>query len=164
MLKLDVTINREIDEGDRPLKEVFIGFERVGAVKAIFGGKTNDVLEKTRVVLQERKGYLRVDDTNGKILISILYLKNGDEKHLYLDLIHELVHVRQYMEGRELFDKRYSYVDRPTEIEAYSVAVKEAKRIGMNYEEIEDYLKVEWVTDEEFNRMLTNLHLRPTAD
>ncbi len=163
-MKLGVTINREIDEGDRPLKEVFIGFERVGAVKAIFGGKTNDVLEKTRVVLQERKGYLRVDETNGKILISILYLRNGDEKHLYLDLIHELVHVRQYMEGRELFDKRYSYVDRPTEIEAYSAAVKEAKRIGMSKEEIEDYLKVEWVTDEEFDRMLTNLHLKQKGD
>lgn len=163
-MKLGVVINREINEGDRPLKEVFVGFERVGAVKAIFGAKTNDVLEKTRVVLQERKGYLRVDDTNGKILISIVYLKNGDERHLYLDLIHELVHVKQYMEGRELFDKRYSYVDRPTEIEAYSVAVKEAKRIGMSYEEIEDYLKVEWVTDEEFDRMLTNLDLKPKRD
>ncbi|MCS4539406.1 MAG: hypothetical protein HYU03_01775, partial [Thaumarchaeota archaeon] len=86
------------------------------------------------------------------------------EKHLYLDLIHELVHVRQHMEGRELFDKRYSYVDRPTEIEAYSAAVKEAKRIGMSYEEIEDYLKVEWVTDEEFDRMLTNLHLKQKVD
>lgn len=163
-MKLGVTINREIDEGDRPLKDVFVGFERVGAVKAIFGAKTNAVLEETRVVLQERKGYLRVDDTNGKILINTLYLRNGDEKHLYLDLIHELVHVRQYMEGRELFDKRYSYVDRPTEIEAYSVAVKEAKRIGMSNEEIEDYLKVEWVTDEEFERMLTNLHLKPKVD
>ena len=159
-----MTINRETDEGDRPLKDVFVGFERVGAVKAIFGAKTNEVLEETRVVLQERKGYLRVDDINGKILINILYLRNGDEKHLYLDLIHELVHVRQYMEGRELFDKRYSYVDRPTEIEAYSVAVKEAKRIGMSNEEIEDYLKVEWVTDEEFERMLTNLHLKPKGD
>lgn len=159
-----MTINREIDEGDRPLKDVFVGFERVGAVKAIFGAKTNAVLEETRVVLQERKGYLRVDDTNGKILINTLYLRNGDEKHLYLDLIHELVHVRQYMEGRELFDKRYSYVDRPTEIEAYSVAVKEAKRIGMSNEEIEEYLKVEWVTDEEFERMLTNLHLKPKVD
>ncbi len=159
-MKLGVTINREIDEGDIPLKEVFRGFEKVGAVKSIFGSKTDDVLERTRVVLQERKGYLRVDDTNGNIVVSNHYLKNGDERYLYLDVIHELVHVRQLMEGKELFDQRYSYVDRPTEIEAYFVAVKEAKRIGMSYEEIEDYLKVEWVTDEEFNRMLTHLGLR----
>ncbi len=128
-------------------------------MKSIFGSKTDEVLERTRVVLQERRGYLRVDETNGNIVVSNHYLKNGDEKSLYLDVIHELVHVRQRMEGKELFDQRYSYVDRPTEIEAYSVSVKEAKRIGMSQNEIVDYLRVEWVTDEEFKRMLTNLEL-----
>lgn len=163
-MKLGVTINREMDESDYPLKEVFIGFERVEAVKAIFGGKTEEVLKRTRVVLQERKGYLHVDDTSGNIVVSSHYLRSGDERYLYLDVIHELVHVKQYMEGKELFDERYSYVDRPTEIEAYSVTLKEAKRIGMKHKEIVDYLKVDWVTEAEFERLLTSLHLKPEAD
>jgi hypothetical protein len=69
-------------------------------------------------------------------------------------VIHELVHIRQFMEGKELFDRRYSYVDRPTEIEAYTAAVNEARRIGLKKEEILDYLKVEWITEEEFQRLL----------
>lgn len=82
------------------------------------------------------------------------YLRTGDERYLYLDVIHELVHIRQFIEGKELFDSRYSYVDRPTEIEAYSAATREAERIGMKKEEILDYLKVEWVSEEEFQRLL----------
>ena len=101
-----------------------------------------------------RPGYLRVDDETGNIVVSSEYLRTGDERYLYLDVIHELVHIRQFMEGKELFDRRYSYVDRPTEIEAYSASVREARRIGMRKEEILDYLKVEWVTEEEFQRLL----------
>jgi hypothetical protein len=64
------------------------------------------------------------------------------------------------MEGKELFDKRYSYVDRPTEIEAYSHAVKEAKRIGMTEKEIVEYLRVEWVTEEEFERLVRRMGIQ----
>jgi len=63
------------------------------------------------------------------------------------------------MEGKELFDKKYSYVDRPTEIEAYAEAVKEAKRIGMTRREIIDYLRVEWITEEEFERLVRAMGL-----
>ena len=69
--------------------------------------------------VQARPGYLRVDDETGNIVVSGEYLRTGDERYLYLDVVHELVHVRQFIEGKELFDRRYSYVDRPTEIEAY---------------------------------------------
>ena len=69
-------------------------------------------------------------------MISKGYLNNGDKTDIYLDLIHELCHVKQFMEGKELFDPRYDYVDRPTEIEAYRYAVKEARRIGLSDERI----------------------------
>jgi len=109
------------------------------------------------VVLSIRKGYLHVDDKTGSIIISSSYLKSADEREIYLDLIHELTHIRQLMDGMELFDQRYSYVDRPTEIEAYKNVVEEARRIGMSKEEIIDYLWVEWINDEEFERLLNNL-------
>jgi len=141
--------------------EIFLGFEKLDAVKSIFGNEAEQVLSKIMLVVEPRKGYLHVDPGTGNIVISSPYLESGDERHIYLDVIHELMHVRQFMEGKELFDKRYSYVDRPTEIEAYSHAVKEAKRIGMTEKEIIDYLRVEWVTEEEFERLVRRMGIEP---
>jgi hypothetical protein len=36
-----------------------------------------------------------------------------------------------------------------TEIEAYAIAVEEAKRLGITDDEIFDYLHVEWISDDE---------------
>ncbi|GBC75121.1 hypothetical protein HRbin06_00435 [archaeon HR06] len=80
-------------------------------------------------------------------------------KDLYLDVIHELIHFKQYKEGKNLYDVRFSYVDRLTEIEAYGIVVEEAKRMGLSEEEIKDYLRVEWISEEEFNRLLKHLKL-----
>jgi hypothetical protein len=57
------------------------------------------------------------------------------------------------MEGKELFESRYSYVERPTEVEAYRYTVKEAKRIGLSDERIYQYLKTEWVSDSDLKRL-----------
>jgi hypothetical protein len=64
------------------------------------------------------------------------------------------------MEGKELWDRRYKYVDRPTEIEAYEVAVAEAHRIGLDDDQIAEYLKVEWVSADDFRRFLKTLDVR----
>ncbi len=153
-LDLGVTISRKVTSDSCYFCDLFRGFENVGAVKGIFGAGTMETLKSVRILLSPKKGYLRVDNATGDIMISSSYLRTADERDFYLDLIHELVHVRQFKEGKDLFDKKYSYVDRPTEIEAYTVGVKEARRIGMREEEIIEYLKVEWVTDEEFERLL----------
>jgi hypothetical protein len=154
-----ISINRNKQRGTYAFNKIFKGFGKVELVKSIFGEKTEDTLKRIRVNVQRHDGYLRVDDVNGNILISLEYLKSGDERHIYLDVIHELVHVKQFIEGKELFDNRYSYVDRPTEIEAYILAVKEAKRIGLSDDEIVDYLRVEWVSDKEFERLLKHVSI-----
>jgi len=128
-------------------------------VKSIFRGDTERVLRNLKVDLQSRTGYARVDDETGNIVVSLDYLRKGDERHIYLDVIHELVHIRQFMEGKELFDMRYGYLERPTEIEAYAAAVEEARRMGMNEDEIVDYLRVEWVTEDEFQLFLKTMGL-----
>ena len=88
-----------------------------------------------------------------------VYLASADKRYLYLDVIHELVHVKQMKEGRELFDERYRYLERPTEIAAYGVSIAEAKRIGMSGRELTDYLRVEWVTKREFARFIKKMGL-----
>jgi hypothetical protein len=86
-------------------------------------------------------------------VISKGYLNTGDKTDIYLDLIHELCHVKQFMDGRELFDPRYDYVERPTEIEAYRYAVQEARRLGLSEERICLYLRTEWMNEYDFKRL-----------
>jgi GNAT superfamily N-acetyltransferase len=142
-----------------PFVEVFSGFENVGAVRRLFGPDTERIISNLKISLDSPRGYLRVDGETGNIIINPDYLKSGDEKHLYLDVIHELTHVKQFREGKELYDRSYAYFERPTEIEAYRVAVEEARVIGMDRDEIVEYLRVEWVTEEEFLRFVLMMRL-----
>jgi hypothetical protein len=131
----------------------FEGFEKVEAVRRIFGEKTDKVLSDLRVEFVGRRGYMGVSEVDGHLIISADYLDKGNRIDIYLDVVHELVHVKQFMEGKELFDHNYSYVERPTEVEAYRVAVDEARRLGLSDRRICEYLKTEWMTDEEFRSL-----------
>jgi hypothetical protein len=159
-LSLGVVINRDAPIGSSSFKKVFGGFEGVAAVRSIFGEGTDKVLTDLEVEIEDGRGYMRINDKKGSIMVNAKYLKEGEETYIYLDVIHELVHIRQHKEGKELWDKRYAYYDRPTELEAYRVALKEARRLGLTEETIVDYLKVEWATDEEFRRFLITLELK----
>ncbi len=133
--------------------DYFIGFEKVEAVKQIFGEKTDEVLRNLKVDFSWVGGYMGVSDINGHLMVNPRYLNNGDKMDVYLDVIHELVHVRQFMQGKELFDSHYGYSTRPTEIEAYAHSVKEARRLGLSEERICDYLKTEWMTQRDLRRL-----------
>ena len=137
--------------------EYFRNFEKIEAVKGIFGEKTHDVLSHLKVELSWIMGYMYVDGSDGHLVISKNYLNNGNPTDIYLDLIHELYHVKQFQEGKELFDPRFDYVDRPTEIEAYRYAIKEAKRIGYSDKRILRYLKTEWMSAEALKRLVKNI-------
>lgn len=151
--QLKVKIARNVPVASYAFTDYFKGFEKVEAVRRIFGEKTETVLNNLRVEFAGRRGYMGVSEMNGHILVSADYLKRGDIVDIYLDIIHELVHVRQFMEGKELFDDNFSYVERPTEIEAYQLAVDEARNLGLTEERICEYLRTEWMTDEEFERL-----------
>ncbi len=154
------SIRRDPGVGPHLFTGIFRGFEGVQAVKSIFREETGKVVSELRVDVVEEKGYMHINATKGSIVVSAGYLKDGDEKYRYLDAIHELVHIRQHMEGKELWDRRYKYIDRPTELEAYRVAVVEARRIGLTERELVDYLKVEWISAEDFMKFLVNLGVR----
>ena len=143
----------------QPFLDYFKGFDKVEAVKGIFGDKTEEILRKLKVEFTWFGGYMFVDSTDGHLVINSRYLETGDKIDIYLDLVHELCHVKQFMEGRELFDPRYSYVDRPTEIEAYAYTVKEARRLGLSDERICTYLQTEWMTKQDLEKLANAIHL-----
>jgi hypothetical protein len=146
---LKVRIARKVPVATYPFLDYFKGFENVGAVRLIFGQKTEEVLSKLRVEFVGRRGYMGVSEVDGHLIASADYLCKGNRTDIYLDIVHELVHVRQFMEGKELFDHNFEYVERPTEVEAYMVAVKEARRLGFSDRRICQYLKTEWMTEED---------------
>lgn len=137
-----------------------MGFEYLDVVRKIFGENTSEVLEKLIVEVFPREGFMGVSDQDGHIIASQLYLNQGEEWSVYLDIVHELVHVRQFIQGKELFDRKYEYVDRPTEIEAYRIGTEEARRIGLTDSEIFHYLEVPWISEEEHSRLAKACDLR----
>jgi hypothetical protein len=144
---------QNVGSGTHRFKDIFIGFDKVEAVKKIFGDKVSQELKSLTVEVYPREGYMGVSDNDGHIIASQNYLNDGEEWCIYLDVVHELVHVRQFKEGKELFDNKYDYVDRPTEIEAYQIGTEEARRIGLTDKEIFAYLEVPWITKDELRRL-----------
>jgi hypothetical protein len=157
--RLKVKITREVPISLYPFKDYFKGFEKVEAVRQIFGKRTDEVLNNLKVEFAGTRGYMGVNPLDGHVLIGANYLRNGDLVDIYLDIIHELVHVRQFMDGKELFDDNFSYIDRPTELEAYRHTVDEARRIGLNDDRILQYLKTEWMTDEDVKSLARALNI-----
>lgn len=153
----DVQIPEVVPIAMQSFTEYFKGFEKIPAIVEIFGEKTEQVLEDLKVEFFSSKfGYMGVSDEDGHLIISAYYLKNGDPVNKYLDVVHELVHVRQYKEGKALFDETYEYHNRPTELEAYRHAIKEARRLGMPDSEIFEYLKVDWMSEDEVRKLAHN--------
>ncbi len=159
--QLKVNIIRNVMVKTYPFIDYFRDFEKVEAVRRIFGDNTEAVLSNLQVeFVGSRRSYMGVSDIDGHLIVGADYLKRGDIIDIYLDVIHELVHVKQFMDGKKLFEGHYNYVDRPTEVEAYSVAVKEARRLGLTDERILEYLETEWMTDEELKQLASTLNVK----
>lgn len=158
--RLKVKILRNVSVPTYPFTDYFKGFEDVEAVRLIFGEKTEEVLRRLKIEFNSGRGYMGVSDEDGHLRVSANYLNNGDLVDIYLDIIHELVHVKQFMEGKNLFDENFRYVDRPTEIEAYRHAVDEARNLGMSDEQILEYLQTGRRSEEDLNRLARALNVK----
>ncbi len=158
------SFKRDLPEGKYKLLEVFSGLEDTPEIKAVFGEDLSKIKDIVLVItLKSEVGYFETLEyayiNNGEVHIGTNYIRTGREEDIYLDIIHELVHIKQHWEGQELFDKKYDYIDRPTEIEAYKVAAEAGKRIGLNREEISKYLAVPWVKEEDMKKLERNIGL-----
>ena len=156
--KLPVNV-LSIGNSKKIFADYFKDFDKLPAVKGIFGERTQEALRVLKVELSWVGGYMYVDGSDGHLVISKGYLNTGNKTDIYLDLIHELYHVKQFMDGRELFDARYDYVERPTEIEAYRYTVQEARRLGLSEERICLYLKTEWMSEHDFKRLAKSVNV-----
>lgn len=160
-IMLNVTIPCDVKIKLDNFMDHFRGFEKVSIVREIFRDNTEKVLSELKVEFCHfRRGFMWVCDDDGHLVVSVCYLKRGNKRDIYLDVIHELVHVRQFMEGKELYDDKIDYVKRPTEIEAYEFTVREARRIGMTDVEIFEYLKTDWTSDDEEKKLAKTLGVK----
>jgi hypothetical protein len=105
-----------------------------------------------------RAGFRMVESEADEIVVARSYLAKGPTMDLYLDIIHEFLHILQRHHGRELWPGlKMPYVDRPTEVEAYAFSVAEARRLGVPDRFLRKYLHVTWVKRSEYLRLLRNV-------
>lgn len=167
--------------GRSPLLEVFRGLERTVAFGK-YPGDSRSVLRTARrafVYVNDSAGWMyvaprrtppevraagfrMVETADDAIVVSASYLRNGPSLDLYLDVIHEFLHILQRQNGRELWPHRLPYADRPTEVEAYSFSVVEARRLGVPDDYLRKYLEIPWIGRREFAHLLQNVGLAPS--
>lgn len=116
------------------------------------------LVDGARVRIQGGRGFAWVDIDVPCIVLTDFYYRRGAALDLYLDLLHELTHMRQLAEGLDLWDEGTPYVDRITEIEGYAVAVEEGRRLGMSDEQVIRHLSNPWMTAGDVKRLIGNVH------
>jgi hypothetical protein len=154
---VNVEINRKISNFDCRFIDHFRNFESLEVVQNIFGNETEYVLTNLPVQFTNETLYMRVD-YEGRLLINPKYFETGDFTDLYLDVIHELVHVKQVMHGKNC-NHELRYIDRPLEIEAYRIAVAEARALGLDESRIVDYLESDLIDSEELIQLAKKLEI-----
>lgn len=157
------TIRRDMPVGLCPFPIFARGIETSPALTRFFGSHQalRDFISKVEVEVTTSSGYMWIDDEAGRIVVSQSYLRQAEDVVLYLDLVHEMVHLGQLAQGRDLFDSSYTYDRRPTELEAYAVTLEEARRLGFSDEFLREYLRVEWMTPEQHQNMQKSLGVNP---
>jgi hypothetical protein len=135
----------------------FRNFENVETVQRIFGNRTRHVLANLHIKFTNDTLYMGVDH-DGHLLINPEYFDTADFTDLYLDAIHELVHVKQVLNGKNC-NHQLRYVERPLEIEAYKTAIDEARALGLDENRILDYLESDLINDDELRQLATTLEL-----
>jgi hypothetical protein len=149
---LPIRVNRDTPAPAlQPFTDYFKGFERVEAVRKVFGDKTDEVLAGLKIgFIANRRMYMGIRDEDGNLAVGTYHLKHSTTRVLYLDIVHELFHIGQWLEDKEWFTKEHEkfmgnfelYYVSPLEVPAYAHTVREAERLGMTPEEITEYLKM----------------------
>ena len=162
MLVRSFRVRRSAGIGEYKLSEVFTGLESSSALIKVFGSKAQmtKIMKHLKLRVERNDSGLWLDRDTGTICIGAKHLTSAKNDFLYLDVIHVLVHVRQFLEGKELYDQAFEYVDRPTELEAYRTTVTEARRIGMEEDEILKYLRMDAADDSELGKLMEKIGVK----
>lgn len=151
-------LNRNLPAGYHPYLDVLPGAAKSPALARIEPDsiQRERLLADAMVHIKPGGGFAYVDVEMPAIVLAEHYYRTGSDLDLYMDMLHELTHIRQHHEGLDLWDERYAYVDRPTEIEGYAIAVEEGRRLGMDDDDIIDHLTNPWMDEEDVLRLLEN--------
>ena len=155
-------VSRSSPVGEYKLSEIFGGLVTSPALKKVFGSKAQmaKIMKHLKLRVERGDSGLWLDRATGTICIGTKHLSAAKNDFLYLDVVHVLVHVRQFLEGKELYDQAFEYVDRPTELEAYRATVAEARRIGMDEDEILKYLRLDAADDSELGKLMEKIGVK----
>ena len=155
-------VKRSAEIGEYKLNEVFSGLETSSSLLKVFGAKAQmiKVLKHLKLLVEPNDSGLWLDRDTGTICIGKRHLTSAKSDFIYLDAIHVLVHVWQFLEGRELYDQAFEYVDRPTELEAYRTTVAEARHVGMDEAEILRYLRADAADDSELGKLMDRIGVK----
>ena len=156
-----IQINRKLTPGRYKISDVFPEIREDTMMLEIFDSmyRVDKILSTVDINLVDIPHYMNVNNDDGTINIGLGHLRNSEPEVLYLDILHELYHVKQQHEGADLYPRGVAYADRPTEIEAYNFAVKAARQIGLTDKDILDYLWVEWISPEDNTKLARRLNI-----
>jgi hypothetical protein len=169
-------VARDLPVGRHPLLAAFPGLDRLPLAAKLEPDAANrkSLFEETCVEVVDEDMWMYVapwdvpPQSRGRwrpvvspgsdcIVVGASHLRESSPLMLYMDIYHELCHVRQRHGGANLWEPGVSYVKRWTEVEAYRLVVEDARGIGVSDEFLRDYLKVEWISAAEHKELLTEL-------
>jgi hypothetical protein len=170
-------VQRGVPVGRHPLLAVFPGLDRLPPAQRIETDpvKRAALFERTEVEVVDqdmwmyvaphevppfarRRGWTPVVSLGRDcIVVGAGHLRDSSEMMLFLDIYHELCHVVQRRDGANLWEPGVDYVERWTEVEAYRFVIEEARKFGVSDEYLRDYLKVEWISKHDHERLLATL-------
>jgi hypothetical protein len=169
-------VARGTPAGRHPLLEVFPGLDTLSLAKRLEpdARKRARLFRDTCVEVVEEDMWMYVAPTEvpelarGRwkpvvsaesdcIVVGKSHLDESSPLMLFMDIYHELCHVRQRQGGANLWEPGVSYVKRWTEIEAYRLVIDEARNFGVSDGFLRDYLKVEWISAKEHRELLAEL-------
>jgi hypothetical protein len=169
--------SRQISEGRHPLLTVFHGLELTVPFRK-YPGDDAGILATARSTSAQvmpgpgymyvapprtppeirAAGFRMVETKDDVIVVSRSHLMNSPRMYVYLDIIHEFMHILQRRQGRVIWPRAsIAYVDRPTEIEAYSFSIAEARRLGVPDGYLRKYLQAPWASRRDNLRLLRNV-------
>jgi len=168
-LELPIKVNRKTPPPAlQPFTDYFKGFEKVGAIREVFGDETEAVLAGLKIgFISNKQMYMGIRDGDGNLAVGTYHLRHSTTRTLYLDIVHELFHIKQWMRDKEWFTAEHEkfmgdfslYYGSPIEVPAYKHAVREAERLGMTPDEIVEYLKMMPVHPRIWNGFLKEMEL-----
>lgn len=144
------------------MTDVFAGLESSSSLMKVFGSRSEmtKIMAHLKLRVEPNDSGLWFDRDTGTICVGSKHLGGAKTDFLYLDVIHVLVHVCQFLEGRDLYDQAFEYVERPTELEAYRYTVAEARKVGLDESEILRYLRMDAADDSELGKLMDKIGVK----